>query len=1040
MNVDLIKKRMNEVIHRTALENENYDFMATHVPFKGLSYEKPGHMGAQTLILSEQDFFRENILKEKDKHKLVVIRGNAGSGKSHFIRWLYHNYVKEVDKEEDLAILISRDDNTLKAALKQIVASDIFSKIEDGDKYKKLIDASNALDEKEIKEQILAFLIAIINTDEEKGPLKKRVKRNLHSFLSDEVIREELLLVNNGPIERIVSKLISSEVEIDTELEPKFYSRDFNIQFGTKLITAMTRGETASSNRARELAEMIADEGEQEDSGLKADISGYLNKHLDKAIQNIIKIGQSDLIEIFKEIRTSLKNNGTDLTLFIEDITTFAGISKELVETLLIDHNTDKNLCRIMSFIGITEGYYQSDLPDNIKGRIADNIIIDDKSLFKSLEDVIELIARYLNAIYNRKEEVESWYLNGAYDDELPITSINMDKEWSIFELPNGKKVSLFPFNERALQNIFLGLIEKEDKTPRNFLGVIFFNLFPYYLNNMNKFPPQEEDFGNIKLPRWEDDLLEDMIKSDDEIKAKRISTLIRLWGDATLRETYSSTGEKIIGGISEDMFKDFGLPIIEGVGVPKGEKEQHADDEEKKDDKEKTIEKEESPEISATDKKEYEKYREELEKWKKGGILSSHKFLREETARIFNKFIYWEKEGVSPLIQKQILTISNIHIEGQNVKIGKGLVLDRSDATYYFLLGIVSWRYLGNKSWNFQNSSEYLLRITNYVLKHKEGLIKIIHFPQGIVEEEWEYEKWALINSYYLNIINGNFTKINMSREEIYFQLFRNKIQGTEKDYGKKWNNLIQLTERDQKLEQNHNRLIRYYNLILGDANPETVGNYTIDTFRVLKNIDILTKMKWDVKLLLPKNKYEGDTIQFVPIGLIYRHWKDKIDNLIINQITEIKGLINDINKKIGKDLTLDVIKEIRINAKRFLEETMASVGLHYDTKSFEYLTENEDKSKEIYESYIECLNLLEEEPINQLLIMSKLVEDEIFSFNKELIFLNELIKKTDKFVSDRIKEFGEDLAQEFSTRKNKLELKVDEIKSNINDLLGVN
>jgi hypothetical protein len=46
MDINLIKKRMGEVIHTTALENTNYDFMATHMPFKNLKYQRRGDLNA----------------------------------------------------------------------------------------------------------------------------------------------------------------------------------------------------------------------------------------------------------------------------------------------------------------------------------------------------------------------------------------------------------------------------------------------------------------------------------------------------------------------------------------------------------------------------------------------------------------------------------------------------------------------------------------------------------------------------------------------------------------------------------------------------------------------------------------------------------------------------------------------------------------------------------------------------------------------------------------------------------------------------------
>ena len=186
-------------------------------------------------------------------------------------------------------------------------------------------------------------------------------------------------------------------------------------------------------NRARELAERIANEGSKQETKLKSNISRYLNQHIDKVIQSIIKIGQGDLIEIFKEVRTSLKNNNMNLALFIEDITSFAGINKELMETLLIDHNTDNNLCRLISFVGITTSDYKDSLPENIKDRISERIEIGDESLFETPGEVAGLVARYMNAILQPDDIIKKWYGDGAKLEDLPITPVNLEKKWSSF-------------------------------------------------------------------------------------------------------------------------------------------------------------------------------------------------------------------------------------------------------------------------------------------------------------------------------------------------------------------------------------------------------------------------------------------------------------------------------------------------------------------------------------------------------------------------------------------------------------------------------
>ena len=170
----------------------------------------------------------------------------------------------------------------------------------------------------------------------------------------------------------------------------------------------------------------------------------------------------------------------------------------------------------------------------------------------------------------------------------------------------------------------------------------------------------------------------------------------------------------------------------------------------------------------------------------------------REDVCRIFSEFINWEVEGVSPLLLKQLLTLSNVHIQGQNVQIKDGFIMERNEETYYFLLGLISWKYLGERSWDFQNSEEYVLRLTDYIIKHKGEIIELIKVPTGIIKEDWKYEEWMLLNSYYINVINGSFNDVNMAKEEIYDQLMRIDTHKSSYGYGDMWDSLIERTGKD--------------------------------------------------------------------------------------------------------------------------------------------------------------------------------------------------------------------------------------------------
>jgi ABC-type transport system involved in cytochrome bd biosynthesis fused ATPase/permease subunit len=104
-------------------------FLATHTPFRNIQY---GHSATRELDeqdirkANEEEFFNEEILARRDSHQFIVVRGNPGSGKSHFIRWLegtLREFGRSCSTEE--VMFISRSQNTLQSALEQIANSGV---------------------------------------------------------------------------------------------------------------------------------------------------------------------------------------------------------------------------------------------------------------------------------------------------------------------------------------------------------------------------------------------------------------------------------------------------------------------------------------------------------------------------------------------------------------------------------------------------------------------------------------------------------------------------------------------------------------------------------------------------------------------------------------------------------------------------------------------------------------------------------------------------------------------------------------------------
>ena len=75
------------------MATEDAYFMSTHMPFSSLElfrggYYEEGKMPEPTSLLTEDEVFERLIYNPDNEHRMIIVRGNHGTGKSHLIRFL----------------------------------------------------------------------------------------------------------------------------------------------------------------------------------------------------------------------------------------------------------------------------------------------------------------------------------------------------------------------------------------------------------------------------------------------------------------------------------------------------------------------------------------------------------------------------------------------------------------------------------------------------------------------------------------------------------------------------------------------------------------------------------------------------------------------------------------------------------------------------------------------------------------------------------------------------------------------------------------
>lgn len=197
-------------------------------------------------------------------------------------------------------------------------------------------------------------------------------------------------------------------------------------------------------------------------------------------IQSCANITSENARNLFVNLRKSLYHEGKELTIFIEDFTSFSIVESELITALSVESGGNySDLCRVTSVIGITDGYYDS-FRDNFKDRVTKQIRVNEES-YGGENFLLEMAARYLNAIYCKTESVKDWYAGHPSGESLPVAEFEPDFVWDSVRIGE-KDYTLYPFNRKSLLALYDRL---KVKTPRYFLSYIIQELFLQFANGM---------------------------------------------------------------------------------------------------------------------------------------------------------------------------------------------------------------------------------------------------------------------------------------------------------------------------------------------------------------------------------------------------------------------------------------------------------------------------------------------------------------------------------------------------------------------------
>lgn len=867
-------EQYRSVMERCAIKTddmatEDAYFMSTHMPFSSLEffrggYYEEGKMPAPTKLMSEDEVFDQLIYNPDNDHRMIIVRGNHGTGKSHLIRYLKGKFERSpstvYNPATEQLVFLRRLNNSVRGAFSQLLEQDAIKDPDVAEKLRKFVASSDSKDEDSFKTEILYAYIAAVRNDASGETYKAVMCRDIASYLADSRV-SEYLLREGGAISKCYNVITapSNQILQDTTI---FTDEDFNV---SKIIRAvMKQGDPQASLFA---------------SGLKGDnyeitkLINYLNGFTREVVQRCADISSENAETIFAQLRRDLKKQGKNLTIFIEDFTGFTGIDQELITALSYEHGGDyQDLCRVTSVIGITNDYYYA-FRGNFKDRVTHQIEVTDRS-YGTDDFIVQMAARYLNAIYCDPAELRSWNESGAELSDLPVGDFVPPCEWETATI-EGKEVTLYPFNRHALLALYESLATK---SPRMFLkNVIRAQLKEYFDGKQYGdawfFPMNPSNAQMANDPHSSSiDRLENL-SADDK---NRLKAVFAIWGDGSASGVKDAAGVLWFGNLRQAFLADIGLDAFAGIGTildtttgqavsPTVQSKPVSGGGDKPGQKPAVPEPPKPAPVDGATKN-YQKFKSDITAWftknEKLKFDADYRgwlrvLIRGEAKQ--SGAINWQDIGVPAYIaEERLADLGCYYIDDQSnpANVEKAIVyMDRSSESRDALMALNELNYA--KGWDFPGAAYYQQRLITWIERRRPQIIeKVTATKQG--EAQLPVLEWCLTIQYLKACILGQ--KVDMtSPYTVIKSLFKDfKKDDNIKRNTREWNDLIQFVLNRKADFESALKFLQHASATTMGAihfsvDPNTKSCYRAD--ELVKAVEKLMTANWDIEADLPRD-----------------------------------------------------------------------------------------------------------------------------------------------------------------------------------------
>ena len=861
MDLSIAKERLAAVVKPDSITASQGDFLATHVEIKKLMLlNKFEFVPTLEKFASEEDIYKRFIINPSNRHQFIVVYGQSGTGKSHLIRWFEARY--KADRPDDEVVLfIRRSDNTLKGTIRQLLEKPEVQDIGNKEIIKRLANASAAVPEDTLKDMIYHNFIIETNNDNDEHEIQlNNIKRKrLVAFLNNETIHDHMM-EPGGPIERIYSKVAENSLA-DLDTIAQFKPEDFIVS--VDLYEDMWQA--GADPKAEKMAKALMANDAMEDAKRFSD---YLNQFVETVIQRCAGIEPGDFEQVFMDIRKELYRLGKNLTLFIEDVTSFTGVDNALLNALMEEHN-DRDICRISSVVGGTNAYINDCFRQNHRDRVTQYVYIPDDVFDEN--GIFEFVGRYVNTMSLSTDVISAWVDAKALPAEYPVHEVIEGKKWEYIEIPYGKKLCLYPFSKNSIRYLYKNELTRGHQTPRYIIRDIIEPIVSDLLYNAANFPSKKYALVNINTTL--SFMVHNQVK--DEEQADRVFRFMSIWGNNEAKQ-FKHEGITYIAGIPTYVYEELGLPVLnlqETAPTPVVSSPTPVNP--KPDD---------APGpalvIPPDKQKKLDEANEKLTQWANGmpinlsttgGVEGTIRTAREDMGDYLMSAINWQAEGVSwDNVSKVKASISGraskyklVALENQTK--GNGYyILPATWNSLNVINAFIRWREFGNQSWEYPGSDFDVYQVTSWTSRIKKQIVKAVILYDD--KNETKYIEAAMAAEMYRLILNGEYREKTIGNLTAEYLFCNHQAKNKNTWHSNEWKSLLTVMQQKGADAINRETVRQYFNIVQGSTAGSVV---VLDAVNLAKTI---RKVKTS-KLQIPdgdlqtedKVKLRKDTYSFL-------------------------------------------------------------------------------------------------------------------------------------------------------------------------------